>query len=186
MLTRKQLKLITTILTLLLTALYSVQNKDTLVSSLQLASPFLTPNATSSYAVLRVVDGDTIDIQKDGAKVRVRLIGINSPESVDPRRPVECFGKQASQYASAILSGQSVTITTDPSQGTLDKYGRTLAYVFLPDGQNFNELMIRDGYAYEYTYRTPYQYQSQFRSAQQDAERAQRGLWSSTTCSGQK
>ena len=119
-------------------------------------------------------------------KERLRLIGINSPESVDPRRPVECFGKEASKYASSILSGQGVIIETDSSQGLLDKYGRTLAYVFLPDGHNFNELMIREGYAYEYTYNKPYKYQKIFKSAQVTARDKQRGLWSPQTCDGKK
>lgn len=185
MLTRKQIKLITTLLTIIIATVFSVSRGDLSLTGVR--SSFVGgTEATSSYAVLRVVDGDTIDIEKDGAKIRLRLIGINSPESVDPRRPVECFGKEASKHASTLLTGTSVTIESDASQGALDKYGRTLAYVILSDGKNFNEQMIRDGYAYEYTYHIPYKYQSLFKEAERDAQSHARGLWATSTCSGKK
>ena len=135
---------------------------------------------TTSATVLRVVDGDTVDVMLSGLRTRVRLIGINSPESVDPRRPVECFGKEASAEAEQILSGQDVILLPDPTQDVSDKYGRRLFYVFLSDGTSFNELMVREGYAYEYTYRTPYRYQLEYKQAERDAREHGRGLW--TAC----
>ena len=131
-----------------------------------------TPGQTFSYAtdtpfyISKVVDGDTIDISQGEDVIRVRLIGINSPESVDPRRPVECYGKEASQRAKELLSGKSVTIELDPSQGKYDKYGRLLAYAYLPDGTSFNQEMINEGYAYEYTYNKEYKYQKTFKVTQ--------------------
>ena len=136
----------------------------------------------SSYSVERVIDGDTIDISFNGTKTRVRLIGINTPETVDPRRPVQCFGKEASARAKELLSGKEVFIELDPSQDRYDKYGRLLAYIYLPNGVFFNELMIKEGYAYEYTYRVPYKYQEEFKQAERDARTNKRGLWADGVC----
>ena len=140
----------------------------------------------SPFTVVKVVDGDTIDIAQNGETIRVRLIGINTPETVDPRRPVECFGKEASNHAKGLLTGKTVTVETDPSQGMYDKYQRLLAYVVLPDGSSFNKRMIAEGYAYEYTYDIPYKYQKTFKDAQSIAREKELGLWSPQTCSGKK
>ncbi len=133
--------------------------------------------------VIKVVDGDTIDVSINGEAEKLRLIGINTPETVDPRRPVECFGKEASARAKEILTNKQVTLEYDPTQDKVDKYGRTLAYVILADGTNFNKKMIEDGYAYEYTYEKPYKYQTEFKAAQKRAEDNKRGLWGAGICS---
>lgn len=132
----------------------------------------------------RVVDGDTIQVILGGGKQKVRLIGINTPETVDPRRPVQCFGKEASNHAKEVLTGKTVYLESDPTQDNTDKYKRLLRYVWLDAETNFNKQMIVDGYAYEYTYNIPYKYQLEFKSAQKEAENARRGLWSSTACAG--
>lgn len=137
---------------------------------------------TTLYSVVKVVDGDTIHIEMDGKKETVRLIGMNTPETVDPRRPVECFGKEASAKAKELLDGQKVRIETEASQGERDKYGRLLGYVTREDGLFFNNYMISEGYAYEYTYRLPYKYQAEFKAAQKSAEAAGRGLWAPGVC----
>lgn len=136
------------------------------------------------YSVVEVVDGDTIKINISGKTETLRLIGMDTPETVDPRKPVQCFGKEASNKAKELLSGQKVRIETDPTQGQLDKYGRTLAYVYRDDGIFYNKYMIEQGYAHEYTYNTPYKYQTEFKAAQKSAEANQAGLWSPTTCNG--
>lgn len=145
-----------------------------------------TPAQTSSlYQVTRVIDGDTIEVTINGTVEKVRLIGIDTPEVVDPRRPVQCFGIEASNHAKQILTGKQVMLVSDPTQSNRDKYGRLLRYVFLPDGTNFNKMMIEQGYAFEYTYHSnPYMYQSEFQQAQRDARENNRGLWASTTCNG--
>lgn len=138
------------------------------------------------YDVIRVVDGDTLHIMKGGEEVTLRLIGMNTPETVDPRTTVQCFGHEASDKAKELLTGKKVRLETDPSQDTLDKYGRTLGYIYLPDGTMYNEWMIRHGYAYEYTYHSAYKYQTEFKAAQKYAEDNELGLWSPKTCSGKK
>lgn len=137
------------------------------------------------YTVTRVVDGDTIEVKDETGKLsKVRLIGINTPETVDPRKTVQCFGKEASNRTKTLLMGQIVNLKADPTQDNSDKYGRILRYVFLSDGTDVNLSLIRDGYAYEYTYRTPYQHQIAYKAAQIEARTAERGLWAPGTCAG--
>ncbi len=134
------------------------------------------------YSVTKVVDGDTIAINLNGTTETLRLIGINTPETVDPRKPVECFGKEASTEAKTLLTGKRVRIEKDPSQGDRDKYGRLLAYMWREDGLFFNEHMIQQGYAHEYTYNTPYKYQTQFKADQASAKAQNKGLWAPGAC----
>lgn len=138
------------------------------------------------YQVVKVVDGDTFDINIEGQTERVRLIGIDTPETVDPRKSVQCFGKEASNKAKEILTNQFVVLEADLSQGDRDKYNRLLRYAFLPDGTNFGLYMISEGYAHEYTYKFPYKYQSEFKAAEISARENNKGLWSPNTCSGNK
>ena len=139
-------------------------------------------NSEEGYKVVIVVDGDTIDVEIEGKVERLRLIGINTPETVDPRREVECFGKQASENAKDLLLDKFVTLENDETQQERDRYGRLLRYVYLPDGASFNKYMIEEGFAYEYTYGTPYKYQTEFRQAQADAQNQQKGLWNPSAC----
>ena len=145
------------------------------------AQPADLPTAT----VVRVIDGDTVDVSLNGQVVRLRLIGIDTPEVVDPRGPVECFGREASAKAHELLDGQTVTLEADPSQDERDRYDRLLRYVWLSDGRLFNQEMVAQGYAFEYTYDLPYKYQAEFKQAEHDAREAQRGLWSPQACAGE-
>jgi micrococcal nuclease len=141
----------------------------------------LPADLSSPLEVARVVDGDTIKLS---GGTTIRLIGMDTPETVDPRKPVQCFGIEASRHAHALLDGQTVRLEYDPSQGRFDKYGRTLAYLWMSDGRLYDEVMIREGYAHEYTYDTPYKYQARFRAAEAAAREASLGLWSPATCNG--
>jgi micrococcal nuclease len=140
--------------------------------------------ASDLVKVVSVTDGDTIKVSINGTTQTVRMIGMDTPETVDPRKPVQCFGKEASNKTKSTLLNQMVRLESDPTQGDLDKYQRLLRYVFLADGSNFEKMMIEQGYAHEYTYDTPYKYQAEFKAAQKDAQANQRGLWSPTTCNG--
>jgi micrococcal nuclease len=145
------------------------------------AYPAVPPGVQGPFTVIKVVDGDTIWVD-NGGRMKIRMIGLDTPETVDPRKPVQCFGREASAQAKTILGGQSVYLETDSSQDTIDKYGRTLAYVWIASGRLFNLDMIADGYAFEYTYDLPYRYQADFRAAQNDARAHDRGLWSPDDC----
>ncbi len=138
------------------------------------------------YEVTKVTDGDTLHIEIDGADEKVRLIGINTPETVDPRTQVQCFGKQATARMKELADGELVRLEYDDTQSLRDTYGRLLAYVYLEDGQMLNRKMVAEGYAYEYTYMTPYKYQLEFRELQNFARTSGRGLWAVETCDGKK
>ncbi len=146
------------------------------------AYPTMPPGVQGPFTVTKVIDDDTIWVDNNGQRLKIRLIGLDTPESVDPRKPVQCFGLEASAQAKTILSGQSVYLETDPGQDTIDKYGRTLAYVWTASGRLFNLDMIADGYAFEYTYDLPYRYQADFKTAEGDARTQSRGLWSPDAC----
>jgi len=133
------------------------------------------------YRVSRVIDGDTIEVDKDGESVRVRLIGVDTPETVDPDEPVGCYGPEASDYVKNELYDKFVKIEIDPSQDKYDIYNRLLAYVFT-DTVNFNKELIEKGYAREYTYDKPYKYQDEFKEAEKKARKEELGLWSPSIC----
>ncbi|MCX6808683.1 MAG: thermonuclease family protein [Candidatus Berkelbacteria bacterium] len=150
----------------------------------QTAPEKTTSEAKVLYKVVSVVDGDTIKVSIDGKTETLRLIGIDTPETVDPTKSVQCFGPESSEKARALLSGQEVSLESDPSQGDLDKYNRLLRYVFLGDGTSYNLTMIQEGFAHEYTYKTAYKYQTEYRSAEASAKAAGLGFWAKETCDG--
>jgi len=137
---------------------------------------------TDEYAVVSVVDGDTVKLAMQGRTETIRLIGINTPETVHPSRPVECMGAEASDKAKQLLTGKVVRFESDDTQGARDRFGRLLGYLFLPNGDNVGEVMIRSGYAHEYTYSNVYRYQSTFKAAEQTARTNEVGLWAEGVC----
>lgn len=150
-----------------------LSSSTTVTTTVELvASP--TPPAPTSI-VVRVVDGDTIELA-DGQ--RVRYLGIDTPESVDPRKGVACFGREAAERNRDLVEGQAVRLQRDVSDR--DRYGRLLRYVYLGD-ELVNEQLVRDGYARTHAYPPDVRYQSRFEAAERDARAAGRGLWSACT-----
>src|ERR1700694_251677 len=110
------------------------------------------PVATTAE-VLRVVDGDTIDIRDDvRGRLRVRALGIDTPETKKPGYTVGCWGPEATEFAKSTLLGQHVAFITDPTQGMYDRYGRTLAYLDKADGWDYSVEAARAGAAHSYVY----------------------------------
>lgn len=140
------------------------------------AAPSSTPggDGRSSATVTRVVDGDTVIAQVGGEELRVRLIGIDTPETVAPDQPVECFGPAASEFTHRRLEGEDVELEFDVER--LDPYGRTLAYVWL-GGELFNETLVREGYAVVTTFPPDVRYVDRFVAAQRVARERHLGLW---------
>jgi micrococcal nuclease len=134
--------------------------------------------------VVHVVDGDTIDVTIGGHRERVRLIGINTPETVDPRRPVECFGHEASEHTKTLLpAGTAVDLVRDVEPR--DAYGRLLAYVYRrPDGLFVNLDLATQGYADLLTFPPNIAHVDEFRGAVAAARRSSRGLWSRCQAAG--
>jgi len=122
---------------------------------------------------IRVVDGDTIIL--DGYE-RVRLIGVDTPETKHPKKPVQYFGKEAYEFTKRMVEGKKVRLEYDWQRK--DKYGRTLAYVFLKDGTFLNAEIIKQGYGFAYT-KYPFKYLEEFRAFEREARENRRGLWAS-------
>jgi len=142
--------------------------------------PAPAPAAAGWYTVVRVIDGDTLRVTPNPNPAssegdRIRLIGVDTPETVHPNRPVEYFGKEASEFTRRLAEGRRVQLTFDPAQ-TQDRYGRTLAYVYLEDGTFLNAEIIRQGYGHAYT-RFPFAYLEEFRALEREARENRRGLW---------
>jgi micrococcal nuclease len=140
------------------------------------------PRATAfgRAQVLRVVDGDTIRVRLDGHIERVRYIGVDTPESVKPGTPVQCFAKRAAAANAALVAGRSVRIVGDVEQR--DRYGRLLAYVYRePDGTFVNAQLVRDGYARTLTIAPNMAHARQLAQLARTARTSGRGLW--TACS---
>ena len=126
------------------------------------------------YLCTRVVDGDTIIVDMNGKEERVRLIGVDTPETVHPNKPVEYFGKEASEFTKNMVEGKRVRLEYDWQRR--DKYGRLLAYVYLQDGTFLNAEIIKQGYGFAYT-RFPFKYLEEFRQYEREARENGRGLW---------
>lgn len=144
-------------------------------------SPVATSSATlgvegEKVVVAKVVDGDTLELE-DGRIVR--FIGIDTPETVDPRRPVGCFGKEASWETKRLLSGKIVILQKDITE--VDKYKRILRYIYLPldSGETLfiQDYLVREGFAKVYTYPPDVKFDIQFREAEKQARENLRGLW---------
>jgi micrococcal nuclease len=125
--------------------------------------------------VKRIIDGDTIVLDGDE---RVRLIGVDTPETKHPQKPVQYFGREATAFTRRITEGRGVRLEYD--QQRRDRYGRTLAYVFLEDGRLLNAEIIRQGYGFAYT-KYPFRRMEEFRQLEREARQAGRGLWGAGT-----
>lgn len=140
----------------------------------------------TTYKIIKIIDGDTIDIAYNGTTQRVRMIGLDAPESTTTRYwYTECFGKEATTHLTQLLSWKTVSIELDSTQWEKDKYDRLLAYIS-SDWININQQMIADWYWREYTYNKTYRYQNDFKNAQISASADAKGVRAETTCAWQR
>lgn len=131
--------------------------------------------------VERVVDGDTFTYDWNGEKRTVRLLGVDTPETVDPRKEVQCFGAEASQISKNLMEGREVRLETDPIANERDKYNREIRYVYLADGRMINRYLVANGYAFA----TPeYQFslKQEFVNLEKEANISGKGLWNKSVC----
>ena len=129
----------------------------------------------TAYQVTRIIDGDTVEIRYDGKLTSVVLIGVDTPETVHPQKPVEAFGKEATAFTRNLLLGESVYLRFDGDR--MDKYGRLLAYLYrAPDGLFVNLEVVRQGYGRVYTV-FPFKHKALFQHYGTQARNAGRGLW---------
>jgi micrococcal nuclease len=146
------------------------------------------PSGAAPAEIVRVVDGDTVIVRGRDGETTVRLLGIDTPESVKPDAPVECFGPEAAERTEALLPrGAAVRVAGDPTQDAVDDFGRRLAYVY-PEGAatSVNELLVRDGFARVFISRgTPSLLEPRLTTLERRAREDGRGMWSACAPSGE-
>jgi micrococcal nuclease len=143
-------------------------------------SPDPAPSAASASSgrVTRVVDGDTIHVMVGGREENVRYIGVDTPESVKPGTPVQCFAKRANAFNKRLVAGERVRLVRDAEER--DRYGRLLAYVYRTrDNLFINATLVTGGYAVPLTIPPNVAHADEFRALAAVARRKGRGLWSS-------
>ena len=136
--------------------------------------------------IVRAVDGDTAVVKIDGQEKRVRFLGVDTPETVHPNKPVQFFGKEASNFTKESLNGRRVWLEYDSNPQ--DRYGRHLAYIWLKNPATINESTMREsmfnaklllgGYAKVMIIKPNKRYESEFKKFQEEAKRARLGVWS--------
>ena len=136
-----------------------------------------------TFTVIKVVDGDTLDINFPDGKyktTRIRLIGVDTPETKKANTPIMYYGPEASEFTRTHTLGRQVTVLLDTVTKTRDRYQRLLGYIKLSDGTILNELLISEGYGYAYT---PFRhsFSNKYNQLQKQAKAAKRGLWKNVT-----
>lgn len=142
----------------------------------QSAPHILGATQPGNYTVTHVADGDTIDVDMNGKTETIRMIGVDTPESVKPNSAVQCYGREASDFTKKNLSGQSVRLEADPAGDNRDRYDRLLRYVYLQDGTLWNQKLITEGYGFAYLSFT-FSKSDDFAASQEAAKSAKLGLW---------
>lgn len=142
------------------------------------AQDTLRQNQPGDYRVVEFIDGDTIAVDMNGRTEKIRFIGVDTPETHDPRKAVQCFGLAAADFTKKVIGNQNVRLQSDPLSTNRDRYARLLRYVYLPDGTLVNEEIIKQGYGFAYL-SFPFTKAEQFRLSETAARQQSRGLWNS-------
>jgi micrococcal nuclease len=128
------------------------------------------------WRVTEIYDGDTIAVDMNGTIEKVRLVGVDTPETHHPKKPVECFGQAATDYTRKLIGHAPVRLEADSLSSNRDRYDRLLRYAYLPDGTLVNLKIVEDGYGFSYT-TFPSELTERFETAEDAARSAGRGLW---------
>lgn len=169
---RQKRKLITLLIGLALAGAGYILNKQ------QPPPSVLGTVSPGYYRVVDFADGDTISIDMSGNTERIRMIGVDTPETQDPRKAVQCFGKAASDYTKQLIGDNPVRLQADELSTNRDRYNRLLRYVYLPDGRLVQEEIIKNGFGFAYT-SFPFTKSDQFRQFETEARTQSKGLWGS-------
>jgi micrococcal nuclease len=138
-------------------------------------------NNPGLYTVVSYSDGDTITVDMNGSQETIRFIGVDTPETHDPRKKVQCGGPEAAAYTKKTIGRTGkVRLGSDALSSNRDRYDRLLRYVYLPDGTLMNENLIQNGYGFAYTY-FPFSKSALFAKDEAMALSARKGLWSHCT-----
>lgn len=128
------------------------------------------------YQISQFFDGDTVAVDMNGTPEKIRFIGVDTPETHDPRKAVQCFGRAAADFTKKLIGNQPVRLEADPLNTNRDRYNRLLRYIYLSDGRLVNAEIIKQGYGFAYL-SFPFTKAEQFRGYQSEAREAKRGLW---------
>ena len=133
-------------------------------------------NQPGTYRVAEFIDGDTLVVDMNGKHEKVRFIGVDTPETHDPRKAVQCFGVAAAANTKSLIGNNNVRLESDPTNTNRDRYGRLLRYIYLPDGRLVNAEIIKAGYGFAYT-GFPFTKSDEFLNYQTQAREQNKGLW---------
>lgn len=170
---KTQKRVVTLIISLLLVlaGYFSDQNPD-------FTAHILGDSTPGTFAVTDFSDGDTITVDMNGKDETIRFIGVDTPETHDPRKAVQCFGEAAATFTKQLIGTQRVRLEADELSSNRDRYDRLLRYVYLPDNRLVNAEIIKQGYGFAYT-SFPFTKSEEFKRYEQEARDNNRGLWSS-------
>lgn len=170
-LTKKQITALVTLIVAILTYVYQKPIQKAIQSAPEVVA--------SDYTVVEADDGDTVKVKMGDKVETVRFIGVDTPETHDPRKAVQCFGQQASDFTKNLLLGKQVRLESDPNDSDRDKYKRLLRYVYLND-ELINAKLIKEGYGFAYVV-FPFTKIDEFRQYESEARAANKGLWAGCT-----
>jgi endonuclease YncB( thermonuclease family) len=147
---------------------------------LQKATATIQQAQPGTYKVVEFVDGDTIAVDMNGKTEKLRFIGVDTPETHDPRKAVQCFGVQAAAFTKNLIGTSNVRLESDPLGTNRDRYNRLLRYIYLPNGTLVNAEIIKQGYGFAYT-GFPFTKSDEFITDQKTAREQNKGLWAGCT-----
>jgi micrococcal nuclease len=174
LLTRKQRKWLALIVFLISLGIYFGQTQGWFGGLKQAAEV----NQPGLYTVVKYDDGDTIMVDMNGTTETLRFVGVDTPETHDPRKVVQCYGPEASAFTKKLISdaGGKVRLSSDPESTNRDRYDRLLRYIYLPDGRLVQDELLKSGHAFYYPY-FPFTKAKQFEAEQTIARQQKQGLW---------
>jgi len=172
---RQKRKLISLVLGLIITGVTVIAQQH---GWLKKAADTVQQAQPGTYRVTEFVDGDTISVDMNGKQENIRFIGVDTPETHDPRKAVQCFGQAAAAFTKNLIGSNNVRLETDPTNTNRDRYSRLLRYVYLPDNTLVNAEIIKHGYGFAYT-GFPFTKLDDFVLYQKEAREGSKGLWGS-------
>lgn len=167
---RRRKKLLKLGVSLLVLAIVLYLNRNPKVTEPMVNTP------VGGYRVTEFVDGDTVKVDMNGTNETIRMIGVDTPETHDPRKPVQCFGQAAAEFTKKLIGNNYVRLEPDALSANRDRYQRLLRFVYLPDGRLVNEEIIKQGYGFAYL-SFPFTKSDQFHASEIAARTANLGLW---------
>ena len=175
---RQKRKLANILIALLAVAVVVLQQRGYLSQPVPNANQTVVEPSSGLYRVTKFIDGDTIQVEMQGKKETVRLIGLDTPETKDPRKPVQCFGQAAANFTENIIGENLVRLEADSTNSDRDRYQRLLRYVYLKDETLVNKQIISEGYGFALV-SFPFLRMEEFKAAQTTARQQNKGLWGS-------